>query len=202
MSNNSWTIPIRIGSMVTHFQLPAYEFHWATRKARDIAISANSLGTWFFSKEQLCASTECLLEIIPHRTEYRGDDCLPVLQTTSRSHHHATPASKITVYKCTLLNTYLWNKNQKEWHWPPNILIFLKSSLKYSCHLSCVNCVAVKSENKQYSYIYRVVWRAENPGVVCERICHLCIVINPPIVICNKISLLLSLLVFTLFIRV
>jgi hypothetical protein len=46
------------------------------------------------------------------------------------------------------------------------------------------------------------MWRAENPGVVCERICHLCIVINPPIVICNKISLLLSLLVFTLFIRV
>jgi hypothetical protein len=46
------------------------------------------------------------------------------------------------------------------------------------------------------------LWRAENPGVVYERICHLCIVINPPIVICNKISLLLSLLVFTLFIRV
>jgi uncharacterized protein with PQ loop repeat len=46
------------------------------------------------------------------------------------------------------------------------------------------------------------MWRAENPGVVCERICHVCIVINPPIVICNKISLLLSFLVFTLFIRV
>jgi hypothetical protein len=27
MANNSWTIPIRIGSMVTHFQLPPYEFH-------------------------------------------------------------------------------------------------------------------------------------------------------------------------------
>ena len=46
------------------------------------------------------------------------------------------------------------------------------------------------------------MWRAENPGFECERICHVCIVINPPIVICNKISLLLSFLVFTLFIRV
>ena len=27
MANNSWRIPIRIGSMVTHFQLPPYEFH-------------------------------------------------------------------------------------------------------------------------------------------------------------------------------
>jgi hypothetical protein len=23
----------------------------------------------------------------------------------------------------TRLNTYLWNKNQKEWHWPPNVKI-------------------------------------------------------------------------------
>ncbi len=30
------------------------------------------------------------------------------------------------------------------------------------------------------------MWRAENPGVVCERICHVCTVINPPIDICNK----------------
>jgi hypothetical protein len=35
--------PIRIGSMVTHFQLPPY-----------IAIIANSLNIWFLSKEQLC----------------------------------------------------------------------------------------------------------------------------------------------------
>ena len=48
MANNSWRIPIRIGSMVTHFQLPPYEYHWATRQARDIAIRANSLGTGFF----------------------------------------------------------------------------------------------------------------------------------------------------------
>jgi hypothetical protein len=27
MANNSWRIPIRIGSMVTHFQLPPYEYH-------------------------------------------------------------------------------------------------------------------------------------------------------------------------------
>ncbi len=58
--------------METHFQLPPYEFHWATRQARDIAISANSLGTWFFSKEKLCGRTQRLLEIIPYRTEYRG----------------------------------------------------------------------------------------------------------------------------------
>ncbi len=25
--NNSWTIPIRIDSMVTHFKLPPYEYH-------------------------------------------------------------------------------------------------------------------------------------------------------------------------------
>ncbi len=42
MADNSWTIPTRIGSRVTHFQLPPYEFHWATRQARDIAISANT----------------------------------------------------------------------------------------------------------------------------------------------------------------
>jgi hypothetical protein len=30
------------------------------------------------------------------------------------------------------------------------------------------------------------MWRAENLGVVCERICHVCTVINPPIDICNK----------------
>ncbi len=62
----------RIGSMVTHFQLPPYEFHWATRPARDTAISANSLGTWFFSKEKLRGRTQRLQEIIPYRTEYRA----------------------------------------------------------------------------------------------------------------------------------
>ncbi len=40
--------------MVTHFQLPPYEYLWATRQVRDIAINVNSLGTWFFSKEWLC----------------------------------------------------------------------------------------------------------------------------------------------------
>ncbi len=50
--------------MVTHFQLPTYEFHWATRQVRDIAISVNSLGTWLFSNEQLRGSTQRLLEII------------------------------------------------------------------------------------------------------------------------------------------
>ncbi len=58
MTNNSWRIPLRLGSMVTHFQLPPYEYHWATRQARDIAITANSLGTWFFSKEYLCGQCE------------------------------------------------------------------------------------------------------------------------------------------------
>ncbi len=48
------------------------------------------------------------------------------LQTTSRQHHACTmqPPSKITVYKCTRLNAYLWTKNKKERHWPPNILRF------------------------------------------------------------------------------
>jgi hypothetical protein len=62
----------RIGSMVTHFQLPPYEFHWATRQARDIAISANSPGIRFFSKEKLRGRTQRLLEIIPYRKEERG----------------------------------------------------------------------------------------------------------------------------------
>ncbi len=57
MANNSRTIPTRIGSMVTHFQ------------ARDIAISANSLGTLFFYKQQLRGSSQHLLEIIPYRVE-------------------------------------------------------------------------------------------------------------------------------------
>ncbi len=79
IADNRWTIPTRIDSMVTHFQLPPNEFHWATRQARDIAISANSLGTWFFSKEYSCAaSTERLSEIIPYRTEETGGGCLPV----------------------------------------------------------------------------------------------------------------------------
>ncbi len=30
--------------------------------------------------------------------------------------------------------------------------------------------------------IKMTLWRAENPGVVCERICHVCTVINPPVV--------------------
>ncbi len=54
MANNSLKIPIRICSMVTHFHLPTCEYHWTSRQARDIAISATSLGTWFFSKEYLC----------------------------------------------------------------------------------------------------------------------------------------------------
>ncbi len=69
----------RIGSLVTHFQLPPYEFRWATRQAKDIALGANSLGTWFFSKEKLRGRMQRLLEIILYRTEYRGGVCLPVV---------------------------------------------------------------------------------------------------------------------------
>ncbi len=73
MANNSWTIPSWIGSMVTHFQLPPYEYHWAARQARDIAISANSLGTWSFSKEQLCGQFRRSLRNYPiqNRVERR-----------------------------------------------------------------------------------------------------------------------------------
>ncbi len=74
---------------LNHFQLPPYEFHWATRQARDIAINANSLGTWFFSKEMLRGRMQRLLEIILYRTEYRGGGCLPVGATVhkvSRKH--------------------------------------------------------------------------------------------------------------------
>jgi hypothetical protein len=72
MANNSLTLPTRIGSVVTHFQLPPYEFHWANRQARDIANSANSQGTWFFSKEKLHGSTQRLLKIIPYRQRREG----------------------------------------------------------------------------------------------------------------------------------
>jgi hypothetical protein len=60
--NNNLRIPIRIGSMVTHFQLPQYEYHWTSRQARDIAINANSLVIRFFSKEysSCAANTELL----------------------------------------------------------------------------------------------------------------------------------------------
>jgi hypothetical protein len=42
MANNSWTIPTRTGSTVTHFQLPPYEFHWATRQVR-VVVSFRQL---------------------------------------------------------------------------------------------------------------------------------------------------------------
>jgi hypothetical protein len=45
MANNRWTILTRKDSMLTHFQLPPYEFDLATRQARDNALSANSLVT-------------------------------------------------------------------------------------------------------------------------------------------------------------
>jgi hypothetical protein len=45
ITNNRWTIPTRIGSMLYDFQLPPYEINLATRQARDISISANSIGT-------------------------------------------------------------------------------------------------------------------------------------------------------------
>jgi hypothetical protein len=51
--------------LVTHFQLPPYEYHWATKQARDIAISATSLGTWFFSKEHLCGQYGTSLRSYP-----------------------------------------------------------------------------------------------------------------------------------------
>jgi hypothetical protein len=67
--------------MVTHFQLPPYEYHRATRQARDIAISANSQAPDFSLRSSCAASTERLLEIIPYRTEERGGGCLPVSTT-------------------------------------------------------------------------------------------------------------------------
>jgi hypothetical protein len=45
--------------MVTHFQLPPYEFLCPTRQAKDIAINANSRSTYLiFSKKQLHGSTQ------------------------------------------------------------------------------------------------------------------------------------------------
>jgi hypothetical protein len=81
MTNNRWTIPTRIGSMLYDFQLPPYEFNLATRQARDIAISANSIGTWFFSKEQLPGNTQHLFEVISYITELRGIGCLRVVKS-------------------------------------------------------------------------------------------------------------------------
>ncbi len=42
---------------------------------------------------------------------------------TSRPlHHQGTPNQHYCIKKCTRLNNNLWNKNQKEWHWLPNII--------------------------------------------------------------------------------
>ncbi len=52
-------------------------------------------------------------------------------------HTTLQPPSKITVCKRTRLNTYLWNKNQKEWHCPPNILKLKNiAGVKESPHLT------------------------------------------------------------------
>ncbi len=65
----------RIGSMVTHFQLSPYEFHWATRQGRDIAISANSLGTWFSQGEVARQNATSLRNYPEQNRVQRG--CLP-----------------------------------------------------------------------------------------------------------------------------
>ncbi len=79
IANNRWTIPTRIGSMVTQFQLPPYEFNWATRQARDIAISANSIGS-YFSLRSSCAAV-CNFSLKLYITELRGIGCLPVVKS-------------------------------------------------------------------------------------------------------------------------
>ncbi len=88
-----------LGSMVSHFQLPPYEYHWATRQARNIAISANSLGTCFISKEQLCGQYETSLRNYPvqNRVE-RGR--LPTCDKTNPVHIFCSwgPISLYTSY--------------------------------------------------------------------------------------------------------
>jgi hypothetical protein len=64
MAINCWTIPTRIDNMSTHFQLPQYKFHSATRQASDNAISSDYLVTRLFSKEQVSGSAQRLLKII------------------------------------------------------------------------------------------------------------------------------------------
>ncbi len=83
--SSRWTvplrIPIRIYSMVTHFQLPPYEYHWTSRQARHIASVPTLQAPDFSLRISCAASTERLLEIIPYRTEETGGSCLPVAPT-------------------------------------------------------------------------------------------------------------------------
>ncbi len=70
MANNNWTIPIRIGSLVTHFRLPPYDIIEPPGNP-GILLSVPTLQAPDFSLRSSCAaSTERLLEIIPYRTEY------------------------------------------------------------------------------------------------------------------------------------
>ncbi len=110
MANNSWTIPTRIDSMVTHFQLPPYAFLWATWQARDNAISANSLVNWLFSKEQLSGSAQRFLEIIRYRRVQDGvesSSCLPVGQNYSLSIENV-----LRTARCSSLTIWgLWGRS-------------------------------------------------------------------------------------------
>ncbi len=54
IADNRWTIPTRIDSIWYLFSASTIGVSLSHRQARDNAIRANSLGTWFFSKEYLC----------------------------------------------------------------------------------------------------------------------------------------------------
>jgi hypothetical protein len=43
------------------------------------------------------------------------------LQTTSRPHHHATSKQNYCIQNVLVSLQICEIKNQKEWHWPPNI---------------------------------------------------------------------------------
>ncbi len=94
---------------VTHCQLSPYEFHWPTSQARDNAISANSLVTWLFSKEQVSGSAQLLQKIILYDTEWK-------LYTSSLWCHrinlprplHRPPPSRCCRVLQYLLNKYRW----------------------------------------------------------------------------------------------
>ncbi len=56
MANNSCTIPISIGSMVTHFQLPPYEYIIEPPDKLRILLSGPTLWAHDFSLRSICAA--------------------------------------------------------------------------------------------------------------------------------------------------
>ncbi len=107
-ADNRWTIPTRIESMV----LLSASTIWVSlshRQAGDNAIRANSLGTWFFSKEYLCGQygTSFINYPVQNRGEREwlptcGADPLPLLRLTLLSGNYTDFKVRVPPWTRTL----------------------------------------------------------------------------------------------------